>query len=143
MIRGVSHIGIAVSCLDDSIEHYRRLLGTDPDEVQELADRGVRLCVFRTGATEIELVEPIGPQGENLRRFLDKRGEGIHHVCLDVDDVDGELERLSCHGFSALGPPSQGASGKRVAFLRPARGVLVELAESGWAERPGLADTPD
>jgi methylmalonyl-CoA/ethylmalonyl-CoA epimerase len=134
VIRGIGHIGIAVSCLKDSIEHYRRVLGTDPDETQELPDRGVRLCVFRFGNTEIELIEPLGTQGESLRRFLDKRGEGIHHVSLDVDDIDSELDRLSCQGISPVGPPRPGASGTRVAFLQPSRGVLVELAEPGWGE---------
>jgi methylmalonyl-CoA/ethylmalonyl-CoA epimerase len=143
VIRGVSHIGIAVSCLEESVEHYKRLLGMDPNEIRDLPDHGVRLCTFHTGATEIELMEPLGPRGESLGRFLDKRGEGVHHVCLEVDDVEAELKRLSDFGLAAVGPPRPGATGRNVVFLRPSRGVLVELAESGWDARPGFADTPD
>jgi methylmalonyl-CoA/ethylmalonyl-CoA epimerase len=143
MIRGINHLGIAVASLDDAVEHYGTLLDRDPDSVAELPERGVRLCVFRVGGTEIELVEPLGPRGDSLRRFLEKRGEGIHHVCLDVDDVELELERLQHEGFTAVGPPREGALGRRVAFLRPTRGLLVELAEPGQGEPSALEDAPD
>ena len=143
MIRGIRHLGIAVTSLDEAVQHYAVLLDRDPDAVDELPQRGVRLCTFRVGDTEIELVEPLGPQGESLRRFLQKRGEGIHHVCLEVDDLDVELGRLQREGFTAVGPPREGAFGRRVAFLHPTRGLLVELAEPGHGEPSAPEDTPD
>lgn len=129
MIEEINHLGIAVADLDMSLDIYRKLLGVDPECVEELPERGVRVGIFRVGSIEVELFEPLGPQGDTVRRFLAKRGDGIHHICGEVADVKKELERLEKAGFTAVGPPHQGASGRLVAFLRPINGVLVELAE--------------
>ncbi len=142
MIRGVAHLGIAVSVMDEAIAHYRRLLDVHPGPIEDLPERGVRVCVFRVGEIEIELIAPVGPRGEAVRRFLEKRGEGIHHVCLEVDDVQVELDRLQAEGFTPVGQPGVGAAGRRVAFLRPEKGLLVELAEPSMREC-ALDQSPD
>lgn len=100
------------------------------------------MCVFRVGGTEVELVEPLGPQGESIRRFLRRRGEGIHHICLEVEDIRAELRRLQDEGFIPIDQPRRGSLGRTVAFLRPTRGVLIELVETRHAEQP-LEDKPD
>ena len=130
MMKRVNHIGIAVADLETAVDHYQRLLGQKPERLQELPERGVRVCTFRLEELELELIEPLGSEGKTIRRFLHKRGEGIHHICLEVTDVVGELKRLKAEGFTPIGSPVKGASGRKIAFLRPERGVLVELTES-------------
>jgi methylmalonyl-CoA/ethylmalonyl-CoA epimerase len=129
MIEGITHLGIAVKDLDSAVDVYRRLLGVDQECIEELPDRGVRVAIFRVGHVEIELFEPLGPEGNTVRRFLAKRGEGIHHICGEVADLAEELERLKKAGFTPVGPPRRGAGGRLVAFLRPISGVLFELSE--------------
>ncbi len=129
MMKKLNHLGIAVSCLEEATDHYRKLLGIEPSCVEELPERGVRVSIFRLEEIEIELFEPLGREGESIRRFLSKRGEGFHHLCLEVDDIEAELDRLNQEGFMPLGSIGKGAQGRRIAFLRPARGVLIELSE--------------
>ena len=129
MIKTISHLGIAVADLKASVAVYRNLLGVEPDRLEDLPDSGVRVALFRTGNVEIELFEPLGDKGDTIHRFLAKRGDGIHHICGEVDDLAAELKRLEEMGFTPVGPPRRGAAGRMVAFLRPINGVLFELSE--------------
>jgi methylmalonyl-CoA/ethylmalonyl-CoA epimerase len=129
VIRRIHHAGIVVEQLKEAYRFYREVLGLPLLREAELADQGVRAALLSAGDTEIELLEPTrGDTG--VARFLEKRGEGLHHVCFDTPDVDGDLDDLSRRGVELLDrAPRPGLAG-RIAFLHPRAcdGVLVELA---------------
>jgi len=128
----LDHLGVAVRRIDDRLGLYRDLLGLDLQQIEEVAGEGVRLALLPAGRTRIELVEPLTDDSP-VARFLAKRGEGIHHVCFEVDDLQGTLERLKEAGLQAAGAPGRpGAEGSRIAFLHPkgTGGVLIELRAS-------------
>jgi methylmalonyl-CoA epimerase len=128
----IDHLGIAVRDLAASEKKFSLLLGAAPKGREEVASEQVRVSFFAVGESRFELLEPTGPDSP-IAKFLDKRGEGIHHVCLHVDDIEREIARLKGAGFEFVGAaPRVGAGGHRVAFVHPrsAGGILVELAES-------------
>ena len=137
----ISHVGIAVVDLEAAIARFELLLGCKPVFVKEVADQQVKVAMFTTGGSgseeyggRIELVAGAGPQSP-LCRFIEKRGEGLHHICVYVDDLESKLSQLSESGVALIDPtPRVGAEGRRVAFVHPRglNGVLVELEE-----RPG------
>ena len=130
MIQGVSHIGIAVRSIDEARGFYRAL-GLEIESIEEVPRDGVRVAMIPCGTTRIELLEPLG-EDSPVARFLAKRGPGIHHVCLDTDDVRADGERLRAAEFEVLrDEPTRGAGGSWVQFIHPrsAGGVLYELAE--------------
>jgi methylmalonyl-CoA epimerase len=126
----IDHIGIVVRDIQEALEVYETALGLPLREVVEVPDQEVEVAFLPIGESNIELVQPTtGDTG--IARFLDKRGEGIHHVCIDVDDIEAALARLRACGVQLIdNVPRQGAHG-RVAFVHPkgAHGVLVELVE--------------
>ena len=127
----VEHIGIAVSSLAASNELYRSLLGKGPYKVEEVASEGVMTSFFQVGESKIELLEGLNPEG-TIQKFIQKKGEGIHHIAFLVDDIRAEMQRLSAEGFILLNPePKQGADNKIVCFLHPksTNGVLIELCQ--------------
>jgi methylmalonyl-CoA/ethylmalonyl-CoA epimerase len=129
MIRRIHHAGIVVARLRDAYTFYRDVLGLPLVREAEIADQGVRAALLSAGDTEIELLEPTRP-GTGIARFLDKRGEGMHHVCFDTPDVTGELQGLGDRGIELIDHmPREGLAG-RIGFLHPRAcdGVLVELA---------------
>jgi methylmalonyl-CoA/ethylmalonyl-CoA epimerase len=129
MIRRIHHAGIVVARLRDAYAFYRDVLGLPLLREAEIADQGVRAALLSAGDTEIELLEPTKP-GTGIARFLDKRGEGMHHVCFDTPDVTGELQALGERGIDLIDrTPREGLAG-RIGFLHPRAcdGVLVELA---------------
>lgn len=138
----LDHLAIAVRSLDESSPFWASLLGRDETRREEVPSEGVRVAFFGEGDGRIELLEPTDPDSA-VGRYVDRRGAGLHHVCLSVPDLDAALERAEEAGAEPVPPRTrEGAGGRRVAFLRPssADGVLVELAErSGDAdgERPG------
>ena len=126
----LDHIGIAVK----SIEAARvyEALGLTIDHVETVETQGVKTAFLSVGDSHLELLEPTGPDSP-VAKFIDKRGEGIHHICLRVDDIDAHLARLKAQGFRLINDSGvPGAHGCRVAFLHPAagNGVLIELSES-------------
>lgn len=130
-VRKISHIGIAVRDLEPALAFYRDQLGLAHEETTEMADRGLRIAFLRAGEVQIELLAPLRDDSE-ISRFLDKRGEGIHHVCFEVDDIGQKLADLDSNGVRLIGKePTIGAEGFPVAFLHPksCNGVLVELLE--------------
>lgn len=127
----IDHLGIAVRSIEGSLAFYRDGLGLELDCVETIADQGARVALLEVGESRIELLEPVSEESV-LGRFLAKRGEGLHHICYEVEDLTGKLEELRSRGARVLdGYPRRGAEGKLVAFLHPAsaNGVLVELSE--------------
>ncbi len=130
MIRRVNHIGIAVRSLQERVPLYRAM-GLEPSGGEEIISEMVRVAFFPAGETRIELLEPTTPESP-IARFLAKRGEGLHHICLEVDDIRATMAELSAQGFRLLSEePKAGAHGSQVCFIHPASvgGVLVELCE--------------
>lgn len=130
MIGPVHHVGIAVRELQPAIERYV-LLGLVLDYTDTVPTAGVRVAFLKAADTHVELVEPLQPDG-TVARFLDKRGEGLHHVAFSTPDIAAELKRLESQGFELIDrTPRPGARGRLVAFVHPrsAHGVLVELVQ--------------
>lgn len=135
-ILGIDHIGIAVSDLDAAIRLYRSLFGSGPDSTEEVADQKVRTAFFSAGESNIELLEPTGDDSP-ISKFLARRGDGIHHICLAVADLERFLDELRQSGVRLIDSvPRTGAHGKRVAFVHPKStgGVLIELSEAPRGE---------
>src|SRR5438067_3003316 len=125
----LDHIGIAVKSLDAS--KIYAALGLTVDHVETVTSQGVRTAFLSAGDANLELLEPTGPDS-TVAKFIEKRGEGIHHICFRVDDIEAHLARLKSLGYRLIDEaPVPGAYGCRVAFLHPAagNGVLIELSE--------------
>ncbi len=133
MIQRIDHVAIVVRNIDEALRFYRDLLGIQPSQIKTLPGEGVRVAFLPSGgpnSSEIELVEPIDPT-TGVARFLEKRGEGLHHICLEVRDIDAALASLKEHGAQVLDEtPRQAAEGRAI-FLHPkgTHGVLLELVE--------------
>lgn len=129
--RKIDHLGIAVHDLARSEPLFQALLGVAPAGREVVASEQVEVSFFRVGESAFELLMPTSPASP-IARALEKRGEGIHHVCLAVDDIEAEVARLRAAGFQFVGDaPRPGAGGCRVAFVHPksAGGILVELSQ--------------
>ncbi|MEQ8415738.1 MAG: methylmalonyl-CoA epimerase [Imperialibacter sp.] len=127
----VEHIGIAVKSLIDGNAVYEKLLGVAPYKSEEVASEGVMTSFFKVGSTKIELLEGTNDLSP-ISKFIEKRGEGIHHVAFEVNDIKTEMERLRKEGFVLLNEePKKGADNKLVCFVHPkgTNGVLVELCQ--------------
>lgn len=136
MIGKVDHVGIAVRSIEEARRFYEAL-GLEVAEIEEVPAEGVRVAMIPCGETRIELLEPIRDDS-SVATFLEKRGEGIHHLCLGSDDVVADDAALREAGYRVLRPePTAGAGGSRVQFVHPksAHGVLVELAQPGGSGR--------
>ena len=131
MIR-IDHLGIAVRNMADSNDLFRKLLGEAHFKVETVESEKVATSFFHIGESKIELLEASDPESP-IAKFIEKRGEGIHHIAFEVDDIRAELERLEAEGFIPLNrEPKRGADNKWVVFLHPksSNGVLVELCQS-------------
>lgn len=127
----IEHIGIAVSNLKESISYYEEILGLTCYAIEEVVDQKVKTAFFMLGQTKIELLESTDPDGP-IARFIEKRGEGIHHIAFAVDDIEGRLKDLEEKGIQLIDKdPKKGAEGLSMAFLHPksTHGVLTELCE--------------
>jgi methylmalonyl-CoA/ethylmalonyl-CoA epimerase len=127
----VEHLGIAVRNIQQSEELFSKLLGVAAYKRETVESEGVTTSFFKMGETKIELLESLQPDGV-IAKFLDKKGEGIHHIAYEVADILSEMERLKQEGFTLLNEvPKKGADNKLVCFLHPksTNGVLVELCQ--------------
>ncbi|MGC9357062.1 MAG: methylmalonyl-CoA epimerase [Anaerolineae bacterium] len=124
----IHHIAIAVKDLDEALAFYRDALGVEVGERREVPTEGVEIAFLPMGEAELELLQPLDP-GNNIGRYLEKRGEGIHHVCVLVEDIEGAVERLEAAGGRMATEIREHPEGTRYAFVHPksARGVLLEL----------------
>lgn len=128
-MRKIEHLGIAVKSLENSNDLFRRLLGSEHYKVESVEREGVSTSFFMIGETKIELLEATNPESA-ISKFIEKRGEGIHHIAFAVDDIHAEMQRMEDEGFQLLTKvPLDGADGKLICFLHPktTNGVLVEL----------------
>lgn len=125
----IEHIGIAVKDLSVSVPLFEKLLSTACYKTEEVSGENVRTAFFRTGESKIELLESTTPDGV-IARFIEKKGEGVHHLAFAVNDIYAEVERLKAAGMVFLNEePKQGADNKLICFLHPrhTNGVLIEL----------------
>ncbi|MDK2783076.1 MAG: methylmalonyl-CoA/ethylmalonyl-CoA epimerase [Thermococcaceae archaeon] len=130
MIKKVDHIGIAVKNLEEAIKIWENL-GLKVEEIEEVPDQKVRTAIFHAGETRIELLEATS-EDSPIAKFIEKRGEGIHHIALGVDNIEEHLEKLKEKGFRLIDEkPGIGAGGAKIAFVHPKSvgGVLLELCE--------------
>lgn len=131
MINKIEHLGIAIKNLEASDELFTKLLGATPYKQETVEREGVKTSFFRVGDSKIELLEATNPDSP-IAKFIDKKGEGIHHIAFAVDDINAEVQRLKSEGFLFISEePKEGADNKWVVFLHPksTNGVLVELCQ--------------
>ena len=130
-MRKIEHLGIAVKNIEEATKTYEALFGKPAYQSEEVESEGVKTVFFKTGENKIEL---LGATREDspIAKYIEKRGEGIHHIAFDVEDIEAEIERLKAEGFRLISEtPKDGADNKRIAFLHPksTHGVLIELCE--------------
>jgi methylmalonyl-CoA epimerase len=128
MAKRVDHIGILVSNIDEAMKLYSDCFGAKVDKIETLADRGVKAAILSFGqGANLELLEPL--PGSNMAKILEKRGEGLHHITFEVDDIDKELSHLSGMGLELIDKKARPGFEGMVAFIHPKslRGVLIEL----------------
>jgi len=133
MIRRIDHIGIAVKNIDEAAKIYTDALGLKVQDIELMESVGVKLAMIPVGESKIELIEPTSPEG-GIARFIEKRGEGLHHLAFEVSDIEATLNSLKAEGIPLVDEkPRSGAGESRIAFLNPkgANGVSIELVEPG------------
>jgi methylmalonyl-CoA epimerase len=130
-LKNIDHIGIAVSNLQESLSFWETSLGIELHGIEEVAEQNVRTAFLPVGDTEIELLEPTSADS-SVARFIEKHGEGLHHIAIRVDDIEAALAEMKAKGIQLIDEtPRIGASGARIAFVHPkaTHGVLLELCE--------------
>jgi len=138
----VDHLGIAVESIEKALAFYQTALGLDLTHTEVVAEQGVKVAMLPVGESRIELLEPTGPD-THVGKFLAKRGGGIHHICLGVDDIEAVLNRLKAQGIPLIDDkPRVGAEGCLVAFVHPkgTGGVLIELSQKQPQNAPLAAE---
>ena len=131
MIKKIEHIGIAVKDLKSGNELFKKLFGQEHYKVEAVESEGVSTSFFMLGETKIELLQAT-TENSSIAKFIEKKGEGIHHIAYAVDNIEEEMNRLAGEGFELINKvPKNGADNKRICFLHPktTNGVLVELCE--------------
>lgn len=127
----IEHIGIAVNSLEKSIPLFEQLLGTQCYKTESVTSENVNTAFFKTGDSKIELIEG-SAEGSVIQQFIEKKGEGIHHIAFSTDNIEAEINRLKSLGFEFIQDvPKKGADNKLICFLRPksTNGILVELCQ--------------
>jgi len=127
----IEHLGIAVKSIEESNILFAKLFNTPHYKIEEVVSEGVKTSFFQVGPNKIELLEATSPDSP-IAKFIEKKGEGIHHVAIDVDDIYAEMKRLEAEGFILLNKePKEGADNKLICFLHPksSNGVLIELCQ--------------
>ena len=131
MVKSVDHIGIAVADLEEALKLYTETFGLELQGTEVVEEQKVKVAFLPIGDTEIELLESTDPEGP-IAKFIEKRGQGIQHIALRVDDIDAALDKMRAVGIRLFDEkPRYGAGGARIAFLHPKAtgGVLIELCE--------------
>tara|TARA_B110000285_G_C14953156_1_gene527837 strand:+ start:108 stop:512 length:405 start_codon:yes stop_codon:yes gene_type:complete len=130
-MKKIEHIGIAVKDLKSANKLYSKLLNTTPYKTEEVTSENVNTSFFQVGESKIELLEGTSPESP-ISKFIEKRGEGVHHIAFEVEDIEKEIARLTKEGFQMIHEkPKDGADNKLIAFLHPksSNGVLIELCQ--------------
>ena len=136
--RHVNHVCIAVKDIDETIGFYREVFGVGEAEAEvvDIEDQAVRAALIRVGGSQLEFIEPTDPNG-GVAKFIERRGEGVHHICFEVEDLAGTLRRLDEQGIAVIDrEPREGLSGS-IGFIHPkaTKGVLIELVDQDDARR--------
>ena len=134
--RHINHVCIAVNDIEAAIAFYQRMFSVGEAEIEEVEDQGVRASLIRVGGSQIEFIQPTDPSG-GVARFIERKGEGMHHICFEVDDIQGTLDGLAAEGVRLIDrTPREGLSGE-IAFIHPRAtgGVLVELVDAATSRR--------
>jgi methylmalonyl-CoA/ethylmalonyl-CoA epimerase len=136
MIRQISHLGIAVEDLEESMNFYRTVLGLDPSAPITGGNGSIKASMIKVGEVHLELLQPLGREGV-MAKFLEKRGEGFHHICYEVDNLHKAIASIKDGGVEVLGEPMDGVEGLSI-FLHPrdTHGVLTELVQRDKKEKP-------
>ena len=124
----IDHIAIAVNDVEESAKVYQQALGVDSVEFETVESEGVKIAIIELENGRIELMQPTNDSSP-IKKFLDKKGQGLHHMALDTDDIEGEVERMEGCGIQFLGKVRPGSAGTKVTFIHPKslHGVLAEL----------------
>ena len=131
-INKVNHIGIAVNNIDEAVKLYTEVLGLQLTNVEVVADQNAKTAILPVGETKIELIQSTSPDG-TIAKFIENKGEGLHHIALEVDDISGALQTLTDKGIRLIDEkPRKGVENSNIAFLHPkATKILLELVEPG------------
>ena len=135
----IDHIGIATTAIDGSVDFWRDMLGLEAGEIEEVSQQSVRVCMLPVGESQVELLEATTASSP-ISKFLEKRGQGIHHIAFRVDDIRGQLAEMKRKGARLIDEePRTGAGGCLVAFIHPSStgGVLLELVQRPDDAGPG------
>ena len=127
----IDHVGVAVKNIDTALAFFKKVFDVPDADIELMEDQGVRACLIEVGQTRLELLEPTGPES-GVGRFIERRGEGLHHLALNVTDISGKLQTLQTLGVDLIDQtPREGLSGT-IAFVHPRSvfGILIELVES-------------
>jgi len=133
MLKDIDHIAVAVHSMEEALGTFRELYGIEPERTEEIASDKITEAMLRVGDTYLQLLEPTDPES-TVAKFLEKRGPGLHHIAIAVDDLEGVLAHLKSKGAELLDEtPRIGGGGHRVAFVHPktTHGILIELVERG------------
>lgn len=127
----VDHIAIAVKNLEEALTNYLKILNVDHIEIEEVPNEKVKVAMLMLQDTRIELMEPTSPDSP-ISKFLEERGEGIHHIAITADDIEKDVARASANGMKMLGGLRSGSYGRRITFIHPKslHGVLTEICEA-------------
>ena len=131
MIKGIDHIGIAVNDLDEAISNYTDILGLESKKTEAIEEQKIISATILVGGVKIELLQPTHPDSP-IGKFIEKRGEGMHHIAFRVENIDESLKQLSAKGVNLIDKKARiGVGGTRIAFIHPKdmKGVLIELVE--------------
>ncbi len=130
MIKRIDHVAVAVRNLDEAIKSFETLFDLKPSKIEEIPDQGVKAALIPIGDTEIEFIQPIRPD-TGVAKFLESKGEGIHHIAIEVDDTDAELKRLEEKGAKLIDKQGRSGLAGKIGFVHPksVHGVLLELAQ--------------
>ena len=134
--RHLNHVAIAVKDIEQTLAFYRDVFGTDPAEVEEVSDQGIKAALVQVGGSQLEFIQPTDPSG-GIARFIERRGEAMHHICFEVEGLQERLDGLASRGVKLIDSvPRQGLVGQ-IAFLHPGstNGVLIELVDRGTVQR--------
>lgn len=129
-MKKIDHIAIAVSSVDDALKVFGEVFGLKAEHIEEIPDQKVKAATVRIGDTNIEFIEPTDPES-GVAKFMEKKGEGIHHICVEVADIDAELKALEAKGVALIDKQARKGLAGRIAFVHPksTKGVLMELVQ--------------
>lgn len=130
MLKRIDHVAVAVRSIDDAVATFEKLFGLKPSKIEEVPDQGVKAALIHIGDTEIEFIEPVNSES-GVAKFLENKGEGIHHICIEVDDTDTELHNIEERGAKLIDKKGRKGLAGKIGFIHPksVNGVLIELAQ--------------